>query len=208
MESIVKELNSGKTLTEILSYMLKMQKINELNKAKENSIDGELEEILDDIESMYMFNLEKLEYVDKLIGKDINTQKKFLEIVMYIDNKKLSNYNTVCSILTSAVMLNELNNHPEYLSNDELYLITTSMISIPVNDYKMYGDILTDRRIIDNIKGKTDEVDEQRNICYDIFDYCDDYTTNDMSNEQYLESIKDCLKIIKDYEVKTTEKSK
>ena len=32
MESIVKELNSGKSLTEILSYMLKMQKINELNR--------------------------------------------------------------------------------------------------------------------------------------------------------------------------------
>src|SRR5574344_1252732 len=208
MGRISKLLNKGVTVSAILESMIKDQKITEIARNKAKYKDGDLEERLDEIESMEAINLEKLDYVNELASRDIKIQRKFLELLLYVDELDISDFNKMSTILTSAVILSKLEDHPEDLSVDYLYLISTAMISIPEEDYRMYGDVLTNRRISKIIYAKTTDENEQRDICYDIFDYCDENTYADMNKDEYGKAISDCAEIVKQYQVKKIEKTK
>lgn len=208
MNNITKQIKTGNNIADVLNEIIELQRVEEHRRANDDLKDGELEERLDDIESNYAFNKEKCAYIYELASKDIKIQRKFLELIMYVDNLDLSNYNTISTILTSAVLLSDLEGHPEFLSTSDLYLISTAMISIPLDDYKMYGEVLINNKVINSIIAKTDDQNERRNMCYDIFDYCDDCTSNDMTKEELETVINDSLNIIKKYQVKETEKTK
>lgn len=208
MNNIIKQINSGSNIVDILISMMEEQTKYEYQRASENLTGGSLQEKNDDITSNHYFNKEKIDYIYKLKGKDLKIQRKFLEFIIYVDRLDISRYNALSTILTSSVVLSELENHPELLSISELYFISTAMISIPICNYKMYGDILINRDIIKDIMLKTNDINEQRNICYSIFDYCDEATTNDMTKEEYECAINDSKNIIKNYQVKETQKIK
>ena len=196
MDSILAKINRGKNITDVLMEMLINQKLNELKKVKKTLNAGDLEERLDTIESSFEFNKEKYDYLFELNGKDLKIQKKFLNMVTYIDEKALSDYNTLVTLLTTAVMLVKLENHPELLTEEELFLVSSSMVSVPLDNYQLYGEILIDRRVINAINSKTSDIDEQRQICYEILDYCDFFKGEDLSDKNYNIVIDDVLKLI------------
>lgn len=208
MNNIFKQINGGSNICDILISMMKEQKEYEYQMSVVNFKGGDLQDRLDDIESNYEFNKEKPDYIYEIGNRNFKIQRKFLELIIYVDRLDISRYNALSTILASSILLSELEDHPELLSVPELYLVSTAMISIPICDYKMYGEVLINRDIIRDIMAKTNDENEQRNICYDIFYYCDEDTTNNMTKEQYECAINDSKNIIKDYQVKETQKNK
>lgn len=207
MGNIMKEVQKGKDIGEILDEMIEKQRIKEITKAQKELTDGDLEEELDDIENNYLLNKEKVDYVYEIFDRDIEIQRKFIEMIRYIDDLNMTDFNTFTTMLTTAVMLYKLEDHPEFIPNNQLFVLSTAMVSIPVDDYNKYGDILLNRQLLDDMFIKTDDQNEQRNMCYEIFDYCDEEIYDDMTKEEEAKAINDCLNIVKNYKVVEKEKT-
>lgn len=208
MGNIMKELQKGcKNIGEILDEMIEKQRIKEITRAKTELTEGVLEEELDDIENNYLLNKEKVDYAYEIFDRDIEIQRKFIEMIKYIDDLNMTDFNTFTTMLTTAVMLYKLEDHPEFIPNNQLFVLSTAMVSIPVDDYNKYGDILLNRQLLDDMFIKTDDQNEQRNMCYEIFDYCDEEIYDDMTKEEEAKAINDCLNIVKNYKVVEKEKT-
>lgn len=201
MGRIFDRLSKNESIDEILQDMLNKQQLKELKIAKEKYCDGDLEERLDDIELSYQFNMKKIEYVIELAERDIALKRKFMEMVLYIDGLSITEFNKIVTILTNATMLYKLDNHPEILSNDKFYLASSTLVSIPLESYGVYGEVITEPGVIDNVFNKTNDMEEQRNICYNIFDYCDSLDEEEVMNNRN-EVVNNCKNIIRNYETK------
>lgn len=206
MSTITEYVKSGKKLVDILNTMLTEECMFEKVKAKHDLDAGELEERLDDIERNYDFNKEKFDYVDRISTMGFTIQNKFLTVLMYIDSCDLSTYNQVTTILTLASMFNK---YGERLAEDfdtkDLYFFATVMVSIPLEQYGTYGYIIS--RNITRIMNKTNDEEQQRNICYAIFDYCDLFIKEDAKKEEMDMHLDDIVELINNYKVNEKRKS-
>lgn len=199
MGKLLRQINKGNNISDLLLKMIEDQRKVEIEKANSTLASGELEEKIDDIEKNYEFNKEKYDFIPELFSRDIKIQKKFIETMIYIDDKDLSNYNSLSSILTAGVILSKLENNPELLSAEELFLISSSMISVPIENYNVYGEILTNKELLDNIFSKTENEEEQLFICYDILNYCDLYADEENMHDKNI--INDILNVISNFNI-------
>ena len=206
MDNITKQIRNGKNINNILEEMLEKQKVYEYQMVQERFQDGDLEDRLDDVEANYEFNKEKLKYVADLSNLDVKAQQKFLEMLIYIEELPLSRYNVVSTLLTLAALLNK-NNKAQDLDNEQLFLASSSLISIPLEDYDIYGKVISREEIISKIINKTSMVDEQLNICFSIFDYCDDFISSKTNEEELALAQNEIVKLIEKYEIKKIEKT-
>lgn len=206
MSTVTEYIKSGKNLADILKAMLEKECLLEIEQAKSKLKEGELEEKLDDIDRNYDFNQEKFDYVNLISNADVIIQKKFLVTLMYIDSCDLSTYNRVATILTLATMFDKFGiKLAESFDTKDLYFLATVMISIPLEKYDTYGYIVS--RNITRILNRTSDEEQQRNICYAIFDYCDLFIKLNAKKEEMDMYLDDIVDLINNYKINEKGKS-
>lgn len=220
MEKIIRKIEKGQRIYDIVKEMIDYEQTIELSNIALDFKTGKIDKddyyaIEDDIENSQIFSNEKLEYLEKLCNSDIKLQKEYLKMISYVDDIDTNNYNKVSILLTFAVMLARTPNKDnvydrkldcEYLDISDLYMLSTAMISIPVNEYDSYTPIIYNNDLLCKIFLKTKCEEEQRNICYNIFEYCDDFMDESMSKENYMNAINDCKNIVNNYKLKEQDK--
>ena len=60
----------------------------------------------------------------------------------------------------------------------DLYLLSTAMVGVPINNYDSYLLALGDEEILTQIRVRTSIPKEQRKIAYEIQDYCDTFVAD------------------------------
>ena len=200
------DIRKNNSIFDEMKNRLYLQKLEEISFAHKNKQDGELEEALDEIESDYIFNLSKLEYLLLLKEKDEETRRKFVEQKMYISCLNTTEKGKIQLILTTASLLNKVNT-TKNLTREELNLLAMAMVSIPTFDYELYCGLLSNPQVLQAILSHTDVVVEQLDICNDIFDYIEEFYSNQMTEEKKQIAIKDSINIINKYQLKSKGKS-
>lgn len=191
----------GNSLFDQMKERVFNQKTLEEMQANYKLSGGELEEVLDGIEGEYIFNLQKLDDIAELESRDEQIKKSFLKLKFYSEDMAISEKAKLQIILTGASVLNKVNTRVEDLQEQELYLLSAAMVPVPLEDYNIYGDVLSNPFILNFITQKTDDMTSRLDMCYQIFDYCDDYVYEDMNQLEYQKSIKDCLMIVNNFQV-------
>lgn len=181
------------------------QKTYEEMKAHDNLADGELEEYLDVIESDYVFNLAKVDELADLSTRSEEIQRRFIEQKFYIEEKNISEKAKIQTILTTASILNRVDTRPQDLRLEELYLLSAAMIQMPFENYPVYGDVLSHPILLSSILLKSDDINEQLDMCSQIVGYCDTFTSQTMNDAVYQKAIKDSLNLISKYQTKEKE---
>ena len=170
---LMESTNEKIDIIEAIEEKLKLTHIEELNIALSDIRKGlSSNDLIDAIESTYEFNLQKFEEVKKIKELSIAKRKKFLKMISYVERLGLEDTNTLSTILTSAAILSIYDNEPEKLKDENLYLLSSAFISIPLKNYELYKGLVDDE-LLDNICSKSSNYFEMRNICYDLLDYCE-----------------------------------
>lgn len=184
-----------------MTEMVNNQRLIERESAYKSVCDGALEEALDTIESDYVFNLSKVDEIGSLLSRSEELQRKFLQQKFYIEYMNISEKAKIQTILTSACILNRINTRTQDLKQDLFYLLSMAMIPIPLEQYGIYGDILSHPLLLQSIISKSLDKDEQLEMCNDIFDYCDECSYEGMTDIEYQRAIKNSIRILDKYEV-------
>ncbi len=199
-----KELN----MRDVLYERLKRQRTEDLVVVNQKYVGGELEDKIDQVERDFDINLEKLDFVSELVGRDAAIQRKFTEMALYIDDMDINKGNSLDAILTFGAVLSKVPTHVESLDNESAFILTTAMASLPLSDYESHGQIVSSPVILESVKTKSSDMRDRRNMIYDMFDYCDDVAYEEMTQEEYRNAIKDCIGIVNSYEIEDPTKTK
>lgn len=192
---------------EILTNLNK-QRLEDLQKIHEKYNGGELEDKKDQVAHDYDFNMEKLAFIPELSGRALEIQKKFMEMALYIDDLDINKGNKLDAILTFGATVSKVPTHVELLDNESAYILCTSLIGLPLEDYEAYGSIVSNPAVLSAVKAKTSDMYERRGMIYDMFDYCDEVAYDDMPVNEYNQAIGDCLSIVNNYQIKDLGKTK
>lgn len=198
------ELNMGDALTE----HLKKQNLEDLAKIHEKYSGGELEDKKDQVAYDLDFNLEKLDFVRELPGRDEKIQRKFNEMALYIDSYDINKGNKIDAILTFGVAISKIPMHVELLDNESAYILSTALIGLPLGDYESYGSVLANPSLLEYIKLKSSDMNDRRAMVYGMMDYCDNNVDEYMTEQQYKSAVGDCMKIVNDYIIDETTKKR
>lgn len=207
MEKIFNLEDKDFNVRDVLYERLKKQRSEDLALVQQKYTGGELEEKIDQIERDFDLNLEKFDYIAELVGRDEAVQRKFMEMALYIDDMDINKGNSLDAILTFGAVISKVPTHVELLDNESAFLLTTAMTCLPLADYEAHGAVVSNPAVLGSVKAKSDDMEDRRNMIYDMFDYCDDHAYENMTQEEYKAVIKDCLNIVNGYEVKTPNKT-
>lgn len=196
------------SLFDVLKAMTYNCKMEEISRARHSLKDGELEEALDEIESDYTFNLFKLDEVAELESSSVESQKKFVEMYLHINDLDISTKSRIQTILTSACILNKVNTRTQDLENEQFFLLSATMVPIPLDEYGVYGDVLSNPALLTSVSSKTSDLTEQMNMMDDVMNYCDCFAYEGMSKADYQRAVSDSMKLIDRYQVKQKENTK
>lgn len=207
MEKIFNLEDKDFNVRDVLYDRLKKQRSEDLAFVEQKYAGGELEEKIDQVERDFDLNLEKLDFIAELAGRDEAVQRKFMEMALYIDDMDINKGNSLDAILTFGAVISKVPTHVELLDNESAFLLTTAMTCLPLSDYEAHGAVVSNPAVLESVKAKSDDMKDRRNMIYDMFDYCDDFAYENMTQEEYKAVIKDCLNIVNGYEVKTQNKT-
>lgn len=199
-----KELN----MRDVLYERLKRQRLEDLVVVNQKYVGGELEDKIDQVERDFDINLEKLDFVSELVGRDAPVQRKFTEMALYIDDMDINKGNSLDAILTFGAVISKVPTHVELLDNESAFILTTAMTSLPLSDYESHGQIVSSPILLESVKAKSSDMRDRRNMIYDMFDYCDAVAYENMTQEEYKNAIKDCIGIVNSYEIENPTKTK
>lgn len=180
-------------------------KLEEIGRAKRALAGGELEEALDEIESDYIFNLFKLDEVAELESSSVEQQRKFVEMCLYIDSMDMRVKPKTQATLTSACILNKIDTRTQDLENSQFFLLAATMVPIPLDEYRLYGDVLSNPALLSSVSSKTDDINEQIDMMDSVLDYCDSFVYEGMSDIDYKKAISDSINLIQKHPLKQKE---
>ena len=171
---LVNRISNGEVLDDILVKEIEDLRKRTVAVIMERYSDGQEEEYLDLVESNYLFNKEKLAHLSKI--KQANQRMKLLEFITYLDGIDITKDNKLTTLLTTITLLSNM----KYANMDvsDLYLLSTSMVGVPINNYDSYLLALGDEEILTQIRVRTSIPKEQRKIAYEIQDYCDTFVSD------------------------------
>lgn len=208
MERIFNLEDKDLNMRDVLYERLKSQRLEDLAFVNQKYVGGELEDKIDQVERDFDINLEKLDFVSELVGRDAMVQRKFTEMALYIDDMDINKGNSLDAILTFGAVISKVPTHVELLDNESAYILCTAMTSLPLNDYESYGQIVSSPIILESVKAKSSDMIDRRNMIYDMFDYCDEAAYENMTPEDYKSAIGDCISIVDSYEIENPTKAK
>lgn len=198
-----KELN----MRDVLYERLKKQRLEDLALVNQKYVGGELEDKVDQIERDFDFNLEKLDFIPELAGRDAMIQRKFTEMALYIDDMDINKGNSLDAILTFGAVISKVPTHVEFLDNESAFLLATTMTALPLSDYESHGQIVSNSILLESVKTKSSDMKDRRNMIYNMFDYCDAVAYEDMTQAEYKNAIGDCIRIVNSYEIENPTKT-
>ena len=171
---LVNRISNGEVLDDILVKEIEDLRKRTVAVIMDRYSDGQEEEYLDLVESNYLFNKEKLAHLSKI--KQANQRMKLLEFITYLDGIDITKDNKLTTLLTTITLLSNM----KYANMDvsDLYLLSTSMVGVPINNYDSYLLALGDEEILTQIRVRTSIPKEQRKIAYEIQDYCDTFVSD------------------------------
>lgn len=149
----------------------------------------------------------KLEYISKIQTLDPVLQRKFYETFVTINSSNSNDSQKLSLILTYGTVINKIDNHLELLTDSESVLLALAMSDVPLNDYNIYGDILSSKSILHIVENITTEPDEQLDIFDEMLDMLDEIAYDDMDIEDYDNSVKGCINIASMYIPKEKDKN-
>jgi len=171
---LVNRISNGEVLDDILVKEIEDLRKRTVAVIMDRYSDGQEEEYLDLVESNYLFNKEKLAHLSKI--KQANQRMKLLEFITYLDGIDITKDNKLTTLLTTITLLSNM----KYANMDvsDLYLLSTAMVGVPINNYDSYLLALGDEEILTQIRVRTSIPKEQRKIAYEIQDYCDIFVSD------------------------------
>ena len=171
---LVNRISNGEVLDDILVKEIEDLRKRTVAVIMDRYSDGQEEEYLDLVESNYLFNKEKLAHLSKI--KQANQRMKLLEFITYLDGIDITKDNKLTTLLTTITLLSNM----KYANMDvsDLYLLSTAMVGVPINNYDSYLLALGDEEILTQIRVRTSIPKEQRKIAYEIQDYCDTFVAD------------------------------
>jgi len=208
MEKIFNLEDNELNMRDVLYERLKKQRLEDLAVVNQKYVGGELEDKIDQVERDFDFNLEKLDFIPELAGRDAMIQRKFTEMALYIDDMDINKGNSLDAILTFGTVISKVPTHVELLDNESAFILSTAMTSLSLSDYESHGQIVSNSILLESVKAKSSDMGDRRNMLYDMFDYCDEVAYEDMSQEEYKKAISDCIGIVNGYEIQNPTKTK
>ncbi len=171
---LVNRISNGEVLDDILVKEIEDLRKRTVAVIMDRYSDGQEEEYLDLVESNYLFNKEKLAHLSNI--KQANQRMKLLEFIAYLDGIDITKDNKLTTLLTTITLLSNM----KYANMDvsDLYLLSTAMVGVPINNYDSYLLALGDEEILTQIRVRTSIPKEQRKIAYEIQDYCDTFVAD------------------------------
>lgn len=171
---LVNRISNGEVLDDILVKEIEDLRKRTVAVIMDRYSDGQEEEYLDLVESNYLFNKEKLAHLSNI--KQANQRMKLLEFITYLDSIDITKDNKLTTLLTTITLLSNM----KYANMDvsDLYLLSTAMVGVPINNYDSYLLALGDEEILTQIRVRTSIPKEQRKIAYEIQDYCDTFVAD------------------------------
>lgn len=191
------------SLFDVLYSEFNLQKQKDIDFVSANYIDGEKEEKLDQIEIDYDLLFNKLAYIPELIGRDENLQRKFAEVFIYIDDLNMDLSKKLDVIASYACVISLIPTHVELLNNENSFLLALSFIGLPIENYSSYGAILSNETVLNSINSNATNINDKKNIIYNMLNYCDLYVYDDMNENDYKKAINECNKIAEKHFVKS-----
>lgn len=203
------ELISNERRNSVFDEM-KMRVYNQKNqeelRAKLNLEGTQRKEKLDMIEEEYIANLFKLDDIAELASRDIDLQRKFMEMKLAFENTDMSEKNKVEAIITSASVLNRIDTRVEDLSTSEFSLLVSALVPISIEKYNEYGELLSHPIVLRAILDKTDDFVEQRGICYQLIRSFQKHPYGYLDNELYQKVVMDAINLVNAYPTTTKKK--
>lgn len=171
---LVNRISNGEVLDDILVKEIEDLRKRTVAVIMDRYSDGQEEEYLDLVESNYLFNKEKLAHLSNI--KQANQRMKLLEFIAYLDSIDITKDNKLTTLLTTITLLSNM----KYANMDvsDLYLLSTAMVGVPINNYDSYLLALGDEEVLTQIRVRTSIPKEQRKIAYEIQDYCDTFVAD------------------------------
>lgn len=182
------------------------QKLQEEREAKLTLEGKRQEERLENIEDEYITNLFKVDDIAELTSRDVALQRKFIEMKIALENADLNEKEKVEAIITSASILNRIDTHVETLPTQEFTLLALLLAPIAIEDYDMYGTLLSHPRVLASILEKTDNIQEQKGICYKLMRECQKHPYAQLDNELYQKNVDNLINTINSYSTNTKKK--
>lgn len=196
-----------KDIYQQLEEQINICRILEEQEIKQDSDPYDIEDELNFCRTIYNRYNSKLEEAKSLKTKDKEIERDFLTNSFKIDNLDyLNNKQKLGMILGYATLLTEAKSLLKYKADEELFMLSATVAKIDIEDYLFYILILSDKKVSKAILSKTDNLFDQVDISYAIMDSQDEYSYDHVNANNYDELVKNALKEIKNYNIKTQQK--
>lgn len=191
---------------QLLEALDKHQKNDRLN--IENNCDtNEKDNYLKYLEEVYELYNQKLIKIKKINNQSDLEKKKHLEIIWKMDNiMGLSKKQRLLMILSYGVLVDYFK---KLLTRSEeaIFMLSACSSDLDLEDYTFYIGVLSDKRIVELLVEKTDNLGEQVNLAYDIMDSQDNFPYDFITSENYEELVNNGINILNKYDVSKEKKN-
>lgn len=191
---------------QLLEALDKHQKNDRLN--IENNCDtNEKDNYLKYLEEVYKLYNQKLIKIKKINNQSDLEKKKHLEIIWKMDNiMGLSKKQRLLMILSYGVLVDYFK---KLLTRSEeaIFMLSACSSDLDLEDYTFYIGVLSDKRIVELLVEKTDNLGEQVNLAYDIMDSQDNFPYDFITSENYEELVNNGINILNKYDVSKEKKN-
>lgn len=180
---------------------------NQLLKALEKERVKQLTNSSESLNKIEFSLVPKLKFIEKIKALEPSLQRKFLGILINIVESNREDFDKLELVATYGALLSEVNNNLELLTDSETMTLLFAMRNIPIDDYNMYGYILSSKEVMEGINNKASNEDEQIDLINEILDLLDEIAYADMDPEDLSVAINSCKIIISKYTPKEAKQS-
>ncbi len=178
-----------------------LDKHKRINKVKWKNIFTEVDLIdeLDHLEVTYELYAEKLEMVPKVKNLALERQQGYYKIMMLIANMGSFPEEVRMKMMLSWGVLINYFSKINQLSNEQLVMISACTMEVYVDDYTFYAGILSDKRVVDAITTKGNDLKQQVKISLAIMDSMDKLEYSELTKENFEIIINNAFNVINAY---------
>ena len=195
-------------ITVFLKDQVSKQISSELRTAKSELQGSELLKEIADIEEDCQLSMSKVTCITGLNNLNIKLQKRFFEMMTYINESSIEDDIKLRMLLTYGSIISKKDADFSTIDNEKSFLMTAAVLPIPLKNYDIYSEVLFNSIILDMIFDKTTNINDQLDICEILLDCCENTASTEMCDKSREKLLKDCSNLINGYTLKKTNKLK
>jgi hypothetical protein len=190
-----------KSLHEQLNEKIEYNKEKDKLKLIDDLDEEDLEEELYYHQKEYSLFKEKLDFINMLNKDDSEKRKRHYQILIKLDHLEDVSEKRRFKMMLSYGVLSDYFTKLHERTDEEIIMLSASSSSLELDRYTEYMGILSDKTVANAIVAKSNVLDHQLDMAYDIMEAQDKYSFAYLTPDNFDTLVKSALEVVNNYKI-------